>query len=55
MTCHYELQRLEQLAVGVVDYVADPSQTAFDRALQLAMEMSSSGEESVLFNCAIGD
>jgi len=27
---------------GVVDYVADPSQTAFDRALQLAEEMSSS-------------
>ncbi|KAF8592651.1 enoyl-CoA hydratase [Ramaria rubella] len=36
------LSAFEAKEWGVIDYVADPTQTAFDRAFQLAVEMSSS-------------
>jgi methylglutaconyl-CoA hydratase len=35
--------------VGIVDYVSEPSSTAYDRALLLAQEMSTSGMSSELF------
>lgn len=35
--------RLTSLCVGLIDYVAEPSSTAFDRALELANQISTGG------------
>ena len=32
---------------GLVDYVSDPGSTGFDRALQLAQDISRNGEHSI--------
>lgn len=34
--------------IGLIDYVADPSSTAFERALQLAEQIATSGKSSAL-------